>query len=66
MAWNCKCDRCGTFIALADFSNGAVRRPIYRDFTPDTWETLCAAHAPSGTGHQPISSKSLDDFDLLF
>jgi hypothetical protein len=44
--WN-RCDECGRFIALEDFSHGAVRRLIYPDsaFARETWETLCARHS---------------------
>jgi hypothetical protein len=44
--WN-RCDVCGRFISIRDFSRGAVRLLI----TPDSyrsreeWETLCVEHA---------------------
>jgi hypothetical protein len=45
-AWN-RCDVCGRFIAIQDFTDGAVRRLIYPDSdrTVETWETLCRVHA---------------------
>jgi hypothetical protein len=41
--WN-KCDVCGKFIAMEDFSHGAVRKLV--DPYYETWETLCRKHAP--------------------
>jgi hypothetical protein len=40
--WN-RCDVCGKFISLDDFSKGAIRRLIFPDseYTRETYETLC-------------------------
>ena len=52
--WN-RCDKCGRFIALEDFGNGAVRRFVtykqdtYGNYSRDeVYETLCKKHAPAG------------------
>jgi hypothetical protein len=40
--WN-RCDDCGRFVAIGDFSKGAVRKLVYTDseLTRETYETLC-------------------------
>lgn len=41
-----RCDVCGKFIALRDFSNGASRRMLTPDayMSRETYETLCKTH----------------------
>lgn len=44
--WN-KCDICGRFISMNDFSNGkAIRRMITpdSDYSNESYETLCYKH----------------------
>jgi len=46
LAWN-RCDVCGKFIAIDDFSNGAMRQFMTPDseFSKETYQTFCIKHA---------------------
>jgi hypothetical protein len=57
-----RCDQCGRFIPLEDFTTGRALRVLV---TPDaygaveTWETLCRDHNPDPTAATTGGDKSV-------